>query len=549
MDEQRVTPLPNPQPNEVPNIEKLPNTWPTPVMQWLPLLRAEFRKQGVSENLLDKALHVLNYESGGDPNAIGDGGIAIGLAQSHYLKKGASPEQQIADMVRMIKKNPYQWTDWGEGVLYEGKPFGALGNFPYTGEGQSGQVNQPAMQQTRQSPLDVYMRWQAANDALQEYLDSNPGLIQTDEGIGRIGTDEFGRETFIPDTGANQKLQALNSWTRQLETLDKYKSILTDDSALDAAKAFRDSEIDKSGEAARAYKDYATRIEDLNKVEAAAAEYEEIPRVRSANIAEGRNQARDRMQANQNTIDQGGYVPYSGMTIPIMAPTAYEQSGDRFLDVAKDLRGLGQNIRKTIPEQAPQFRPMDVRATEPLPQPGMLTIPFNSPLPQRQEQGEILGPPDSGDRSPVGVMEGPQEGLGPPDPTFASRVRGIQTIGREAGQAASRIQGPPQPGLAQRAVGAATVLGERIQRASQMPTGTGQVISAPSSTPSSVNQPARSIPASQIPAQTGNQQISTPKGRLVRGTGPPPDNALDANGNPLKSKYGTGPVVWYRLVK
>jgi hypothetical protein len=85
-------------------------------------------------------MHVINWESGGDPSAVGDGGIAIGLAQSHYLPRGASPRDQIADAWRLVSANPDQWTDWGEGSTYQGKPFGALGNMPYDGGFAGGAV-------------------------------------------------------------------------------------------------------------------------------------------------------------------------------------------------------------------------------------------------------------------------------------------------------------------------------------------------------------------------------------------------------------------------
>lgn len=107
------------------------------VERWRPGLMAEFAKQGVptvdsrGNDLIDKSLHVLTYESHGDDTATGDGGAAYGGFQSHYVPKGADMATQIADAVGLIKRNPDMWTDWGEGSTYQGQPFGALGRVPY----------------------------------------------------------------------------------------------------------------------------------------------------------------------------------------------------------------------------------------------------------------------------------------------------------------------------------------------------------------------------------------------------------------------------------
>lgn len=109
------------------------------IERWRGPVTQELQKQGVplslnGVDLVDKALHVIQGESGGNPDAVGDGGAAHGLFQSHYVGEGASTSAQIADAVKLIAKNPAQWTDWGEGTTYQGKRFGALGRRAYNGD-------------------------------------------------------------------------------------------------------------------------------------------------------------------------------------------------------------------------------------------------------------------------------------------------------------------------------------------------------------------------------------------------------------------------------
>lgn len=87
----------------------------------------------------DKVLWVVSHESGGDTASVGDGGVAHGLFQSHYVTPGASAEQQFEEAASLYNSDKANggtgWGDWGEGRLYQGKPFGSLGNNPYPGSG------------------------------------------------------------------------------------------------------------------------------------------------------------------------------------------------------------------------------------------------------------------------------------------------------------------------------------------------------------------------------------------------------------------------------
>lgn len=109
-----------------PEVEK----WRRQVWDQMP---SQLKQRPDAATLLDKALYVIDGESGGNERAIGDSGAAWGLAQSHHIPTGSDATTQINDMWGLVSNNPDQWTDWGEGATYNGKPFGALGNKPYNG--------------------------------------------------------------------------------------------------------------------------------------------------------------------------------------------------------------------------------------------------------------------------------------------------------------------------------------------------------------------------------------------------------------------------------
>lgn len=94
--------------------------------------------------LEDKILYLINGESGGNAQAVGDGGAAYGLFQSHYIKPGTSVEDQFKDARRLydarVRAGGSGFEDWGENNLFEGKKFGALGNNPYPGDSNEGRT-------------------------------------------------------------------------------------------------------------------------------------------------------------------------------------------------------------------------------------------------------------------------------------------------------------------------------------------------------------------------------------------------------------------------
>ena len=100
--------------------------------------------------LVDKALWVIQHESGGNPGAVGDGGAARGLFQIQDKRNFASrpdaayldnPENNIKYAAQVLGAAKGKWSDWGEGSTYQGKKFGALGNHPYPGGAVNGRAS------------------------------------------------------------------------------------------------------------------------------------------------------------------------------------------------------------------------------------------------------------------------------------------------------------------------------------------------------------------------------------------------------------------------
>lgn len=101
------------------------------VEQWRSLVAKYFPPEQV-----EKALRVIQGESGGRSITQIGGGPGTGLFQIEHggahpgrlsQQELLDPETNVRVAAEMASKNWDQWTDWGEGVTYNGKPFGALG--------------------------------------------------------------------------------------------------------------------------------------------------------------------------------------------------------------------------------------------------------------------------------------------------------------------------------------------------------------------------------------------------------------------------------------
>lgn len=105
--------------------------------QWRSIVSKYFRPEDV-----DKALYVIDHESGGRADAVGDNGASHGLFQlnDHGLGSGMSvddrldPEKNIAAAAKAVYGGS-GWKPWGEGNTFHGATFGSLGNNPYPGDG------------------------------------------------------------------------------------------------------------------------------------------------------------------------------------------------------------------------------------------------------------------------------------------------------------------------------------------------------------------------------------------------------------------------------
>lgn len=98
--------------------------------------------QYVPAQYVDKVLWTINYESGGNPAAVGDNGKAVGLlqVQNDLSFSGRPTTEQLLNPAFNIQYaatqlgiNQGNFAAWGENNTYNGSVFGALGNHPYPG--------------------------------------------------------------------------------------------------------------------------------------------------------------------------------------------------------------------------------------------------------------------------------------------------------------------------------------------------------------------------------------------------------------------------------
>lgn len=201
-----LQPIPNAPIGEQPNLEPIkaspsasditlgreqgPQTYSAPVERWRGLVSKYF-----PPNLVDKMLYVIDKESGGNPDAKNPESGAEGLVQGlgHPGYDFYDPETAIKWAATQVKD--HGWTDWGEGVTYQGKPFGALGLYPYQGGGDSntepsaggasvgsavGRIAAPFVERANDQAVQDYKLKQGSEDAwntapMQDY--ENPDIV------------------------------------------------------------------------------------------------------------------------------------------------------------------------------------------------------------------------------------------------------------------------------------------------------------------------------------------------------------------------------------
>lgn len=378
--------------------------------------------------LEDKVLYLINGESGGNPEILGDGGAAFGLFQSHYMKN-PDPEAQFQDARRLydadVANGGTGFGDWGEGRLYQGKPFGALGNHPYpggtgvsgrapTGEGitvpiankPKGTDDQgrwtipdwgkgamtgqnpyiPGYQPTGNFDSDVKGYWANAEKAwneLSQYQLSSGDVLIIDEDKGMVFKYKGeGLEGPIlePDLAGSKILQRALSSQDALDRLYAGKQAGLFESGNDAAQAYLAAEKDKASEAARQYQDYTTRIQDIIALE-------DVPKQRQLSLANALNAANNANSSKASTYGSQMFVKGNQTT---------------------DVQPFADAIKSTLPGQAPSPYNINSDALNtgkvPMPMPGA------SPMPGAPVAGsDVIKYPDVQASSDValGFMPGP----------------------------------------------------------------------------------------------------------------------------------------------
>ena len=140
--------------------------------------------------LVDKALWVIKYESGGNEGAEGDCGpkgcVARGLFQiqdnrAFDSRPSASYLDQAENNIRYAAEQlgaaSGRWSDWGEGTTYQGKVFGALGNHPYPGDDASvsNRLHYDGGMAAGSEELEAFRRWTVYNGKLRNWEGNGGG--------------------------------------------------------------------------------------------------------------------------------------------------------------------------------------------------------------------------------------------------------------------------------------------------------------------------------------------------------------------------------------
>lgn len=369
--------------------------YPANVERWRPIVAKYFRPEDV-----DKALYVINGESGGNPTIAGDGGHSIGLFQMNMaggLGTG-STASQLSDPeynIKLAAQAVYGgsgWGPWGEGTSYQGKKFGALGNNPYPGTNareeissgvstvpnaptkpQAGPNDNPSLgallklqgkpitnvartiksgsilpQATGNYEADAGAYFQAAQDAydrLNNYISSSSDILQVDESSGIVAKWNSDTDAFdLVDEGATKILQEALAAQGSLDRLYNAQKAGLIKTGADSASAYLASEKERAAAASNSYDDYIKRISDLAAVE-------DIPNQRAANLASTISTITKNAQSTGRTYSMGMGV--SGRP------------------KGTDFGQFATSMRSAIPSAAPKPYSINPAALEPPPQSSM----------------------------------------------------------------------------------------------------------------------------------------------------------------------------------
>lgn len=151
------------------------------VERWRPLVEQYFQPQDV-----EKALRVIEGESGGDPAikaripseqswGLFQHNIGNGLGTGYTAEQLQDPETNVKIAAQAVYGGS-GWTPWGEGVTYEGQPFGSLG---VPGPASTGSGGDKAM-----GTDTIQQRFQAAADQAWGILESVRAEIRKPRAAG-----------------------------------------------------------------------------------------------------------------------------------------------------------------------------------------------------------------------------------------------------------------------------------------------------------------------------------------------------------------------------
>jgi len=386
------------------------------VEQWRALVSKYFAPEDV-----DKALYVIQGESGGNPTIAGDGGNSIGLFQMNMgggLGTGSTAEQ-LSDPeynIRLAAQAVYGgsgWKPWGEGATYQGKPFGALGNNPYGGPANArtpvggavkpapkpqaaptnpslgallklqGQPIKGTNRIIKSSPKDTVGEtgdwatdtgayWQAAQDIyaeLTKYNAENDAVTSEDGAV--LKWNPATEDYDIIDPVGTSMLQRAQHYEANLDRLFNARKNGLIDTGEGAASAYLASEQLKKANAAEDYGDFVQRVGDLVALE-------DVPIARAA-----KKMSLITADRGNRSID-GGPFNYQG--------AGFGTSGQ---PKTTDLQPIVKSMKSVLPKSAPAPYTMNPAAMEPQ-TPTTMKIPSRTPEEILAEySGGVTPPPVS----------------------------------------------------------------------------------------------------------------------------------------------------------
>lgn len=191
-----------------------PQAYDPNVEQWRSRIEARMpaalRNRPDAARLVDKALWVVNGESGGDPTVPDHSGksSSYGLFQDLDGRKAGGPDGQIDQFWGKVSKNPDNWTDWnqdrntydpGDGTTPQ--VWGSLGVNPYPGDPGGGALAEHLSTGATSFPSSTTHQLTPADITLGRELPPLPDY-------GQIAAGEAGQQAPYSDQSATTGVDA-----------------------------------------------------------------------------------------------------------------------------------------------------------------------------------------------------------------------------------------------------------------------------------------------------------------------------------------------------